>query len=117
MNRADWRVTSSVCLEVIKPGLVMAWESCKPWKDSGARRPLMSSLRAYSVVSDSLRPHGLWPTVQALAQAPLSMEFFNQELWSQLPFPPSGDLPDAGIEPVSLESPAWAGGFFSISAT
>ena len=37
------------------------------------------------------------------------MEFSRQEYWSGLPFPPPGDLPDPGIEPVS---PALAGGFF-----
>ena len=47
-------------------------------------------------------------------QAPLSMGFSRQEYWSGLPFPPPGDLPDAGIEPQSLVSPAWAGGFFTI---
>ena len=31
--------------------------------------------------------------------------------------PPPGDLPDPGIEPVSLPSPALAGGFFTINAT
>ena len=35
-------------------------------------------------------------------QAPLSMEFSRQEYWSGLPFPPSEDLPDPGIEPRSL---------------
>ena len=30
--------------------------------------------------------------------------------------PSSGDLPDPGIEPPSLASPAWAGRFFSTSA-
>ena len=33
-------------------------------------------------------------------QAPLSMEFSRQEYLSGLPFPPSGDLPNPGIEPV-----------------
>ena len=42
-------------------------------------------------------------------QAPLSMEFS----WSGLPFPPPGDLPDPGIEPTSLVSPALAGRFFT----
>ena len=32
-------------------------------------------------------------------QAPLSMEFFRQEYWSELPFPPPGNLLDPGIEP------------------
>ena len=34
-------------------------------------------------------------------QAPLSMEFSRQEYQSELPYPPPGDLPDPGIEPVS----------------
>ena len=35
-------------------------------------------------------------------QAPLSMAFSWQEYWSGLPYPSPGDLPDPGIEPVSL---------------
>ena len=49
----------------------------------------------------------------AARQAPLSMIFSKQEYWSGLPFSPPGDLPDPGIEPVSLVSPALAGGFFT----
>jgi len=30
------------------------------------------------------------------------MGFPRQESWSQLPFPSPGDLPDPGIEPMSL---------------
>ena len=30
-------------------------------------------------------------------QAPLSMGFCRQEHWSELPFPPPGDLPNPGI--------------------
>ena len=41
-------------------------------------------------------------------QAPLPMGFSRQEYLSGLPFPIPGDLPDPGIEPVSLESPALA---------
>ena len=33
------------------------------------------------------------------------MEFFRQEYWSGLPFPPPGDLPDLGIEPTFPASP------------
>ena len=29
------------------------------------------------------------------------MEFSRQEYWSELPFPPPGDLPELGIEPGS----------------
>ena len=40
-------------------------------------------------MSESLRPHGL------------SVEFSRQEYWSGLPCPPSGGLPNPGIEPRS----------------
>ena len=36
------------------------------------------------------------------------MGFSRQEYWSGLPCPPPGDLPDPGIEPVSLIYPALA---------
>ena len=39
-------------------------------------------------------------------QAPLSMEFPRQEYWSGLPYSPPGDLPDPGVEPLTLVSPA-----------
>ena len=48
-------------------------------------------------------------------QAPLSMGFSGQEYWSGSPCPPPGNLPNPGIEPGSLKSPA--GGFFTTSAT
>ena len=50
-------------------------------------------------------------------QAPLSMGFLRQEYWSGLPFPSPGDLPDSGIEPVSVTSLALAGRFFTTSTT
>ena len=47
------------------------------------------------------------PTLWTVAhQAPLSMEFSRQEYWSRLPFPPPGHLPDPGVKPTSLASPA-----------
>ena len=49
-------------------------------------------------------------------QAPLSMGFPRQEHWSGLPGPPPGDLPDPGLEPSSLVSPALAGGFFTAAS-
>ena len=39
------------------------------------------------------------------------------KIWSRLPCPPSGDLLNPGIEPMSLMTPVLAGGFFTISAT
>ena len=38
-------------------------------------------------------------------QASLCMGYFRQEYWSGLSFPPPGDLPNPGIEPVSSASP------------
>ena len=46
-------------------------------------------------------------------QAPLSMGFFRQEYWSGLPFLSPRDLPDPGIKPTSLASPALADRFFT----
>ena len=43
-------------------------------------------------------------------KSPLSMEFSRQEYWSDLPFPPPGDLPDPGIKTLS---PALEGRFFT----
>ena len=56
----------------------------------------------------------LWTVAR---QAPLSLGFSGQEYWSGSPSPPPGDLPDPGIEPMPLMSPALAGRFFTISAT
>ena len=50
-------------------------------------------------------------------QVPLSMGFSRQEFWSGLPCPPPGDLPDPGMEPSSLTSPALTGRFFTSSNT
>ena len=63
-------------------------------------------VRAHSVVSGSLWPCGLEPT-----RLLCWWDFPRQEYWNKLPFPPPGDLPDPGIQPVS---PALAGSFFTI---
>jgi len=46
-------------------------------------------------------------------QAPLCMVLSRQEYWSGLPCPPPRDLPNPGIETMSLMSPALTGGFFT----
>ena len=38
--------------------------------------------------------------------APLSVGFYRQGYWNELACPPLGDLPDPGMEPTSLVSPA-----------
>ena len=45
------------------------------------------------------------------------MEFSRQEYWSGVSFPTPRDLPEPGIEPGSLVSPALAGVFLTTSAT
>ena len=65
-----------------------------------------------SVMSNSLGPFRL-----LAHQASLSMGFSRQEYWSGLPFPPPGDLPDPGTEPVSPACPVLASGYFATSTT
>jgi len=47
-------------------------------------------------------------------QAPLSVGVSQQEHWSELPFPPLGDLADPGVKPTS---PALAGRIFTTITT
>ena len=57
----------------------------------------------------------LFETLWTVAhQAPLSMGFFRQEYWGYLP---PGDLPDPGIEPMSLTTPELPDRFFTTSTT
>ena len=61
---------------------------------------------------------GLFATLWTLAHhAPLSMGFSRQEYWNGLQCPPPGDLPNPGVEPMFLMSPALAGRFFTTIAT
>ena len=58
------------------------------------------TLLGEGVVIQSLSCVWLHATLWAAAhQAPLSMGFSRREYWSGLPCPPSGDLPNSGIEP------------------
>ena len=76
--------------------------------NSGISEDVCVRALSHSVVSDFVT---LWAVAR---QAPLFMGFSRQEYWSGLPFPPSGDHPDLGIEPASPVAPAFAGRFFSI---
>ena len=68
--------------------------------------PIQNHLLLFShlVVSSSFA--ALWTVAR---QGPLFMEFPRQEYWSGLSCPPPGDLPNPGIEPQSLTSPALGG--------
>ena len=79
------------------------------WDGKAVRSLCVCVLSRFSHVQLSVT---IWTVAH---QAPLSMEFSRQEYWSGLPCPPPGDLPDPGIEPKSLMSPALAGAFFTTS--
>ena len=68
------------------------------WITTAIHRSCCAMLSHFSRVSETVA-----------CQAPLS----RQEYWSGLPYPPPGDLPSPGTEPVSLTSPALAGRFFT----
>ena len=70
----------------------------------------LASMLCHSVMSNSLRPHGLLG-----CQALLSRRFpgISQEYWNGLPFPPPEDLPHPGIKPMSPASPALISRFFT----
>ena len=93
---------SSVCVWVLPDYLAL-------WQNESLRYGPFLCMCVCIVVSDSLQFHGL------AHQAPLSMEFSRQEYWSRLPFFTPGDLLHPRIKPVSLESPALAGGFLTIA--
>ena len=60
-------------------------------------------------MSAALQPHGLYP-----ARFLCLWDFLARTLeWVPFPFP--RDLPDPGVEPMSLASPALADGFFTTS--
>ena len=86
----------------------------------GSKKILFSRGRAcaclYTCWATSVVYHSatLWTTA---CQAPLSMGFSRQEYWNGLPCLPPGDLPDPGMEPMSVVSPALASRFFTSSAT
>ena len=57
-------------------------------------------------------------TLQTVAHlAALSVGFSRKEYWSGLPWPPPVHLPDPGIEPSPLMSPALAGRVFTTGTT
>ena len=58
-----------------------------------------------AVLSRFSRVQIFLPLRNAARQAPQPMGFSRQEYWSGLPRPPPGDLPDPGVEPMSLMSP------------
>ena len=59
----------------------------------------------------------LFATLWIVACQAQFIRFSRQEYWNGLPYPVPGDLPDPGIKPVSLTSPALSDRFFTTSIT
>ena len=88
--------------------LFMRCQSCKLLGKSF--HPLMCVVSCFSHIWVFVT---LWTLTH---EAPLSMGFSRQEYWSGLLCPPPGDLPNPGMEPMSLTSTC-IGRFFTTSAT
>ena len=69
----------------------------------------VKSIQAYLTLWDAVDYSPPGSSVHGILQA--------KEYWSGLPCLPPGDLPDTGIEPMFLMSPALAGGFFTTGTT
>ena len=84
-----------------------------PWTKDPAKKDLALKER----VCVCMLGHFSCVQLFVTCQAPPSMGFSRYEYWSGSLCPPPGDLPDPGIKPSSLASPALAGGFFTTRAT
>ena len=85
--------------------LVSEAADCTSTETSWARRHIFIVPCLVVAVIQSLSHVQLFVTPWTVArQAPLSMEFSRQEYWSMLTFPSPVDLPNPGIERLSL---AW----------
>ena len=82
------------------------------WLARQAKRKTMCACLVASVVSDSFRSVGLSPARFLCPWEILQARILE---WVMCCLP--GDLPDPGIEPASLMSPALAGSFFITSTT
>ena len=125
-NRRINRSNSKESMQNRKEGFQkqLSWKEIEP-QNGDPKRNILKEVFQLGVI-DSLHVYvlshfscvRLFATLWIVAcQAPLSMRFPRQEYWRELPYPSPGDLPDSGIEPTSLMSPALAGRFFTTSAT
>ena len=111
----NFPICSHMSIFPMKPFGISIIATVKPLSDSSNIWVLFESC-AYvlSHVSCVRLLATLWTLV---CQAPLSVGFSRQEYWSGSPCPPPGDLPDLGVKPTSLISPALAGEYFATSTT
>ena len=100
-----WSAEKELTFNSVVPELTYLLHSSLTW---GLPQAICCVCHIYSAVSNSVT---LWTV--AHQAPPLSMVFSRHEYWSGLPFPTPRDLPNPGIEPGSLASPAPTGGFFT----
>ena len=107
-NAGDVRDTASISRSGRSPGE----EYGHPLQYSCLENPMdRGALRATVQKVAKSQTQLKWLSMQAqtvACPAPLSWGVPRQEYWSGLPFPTPGDLPDLGIESVSLVSPSLA---------
>ena len=88
-----------------------------PWVYTEHNKATLSSCMQAKSIQSCLT---LCSPMDCSLPGPLSKGFFRQENWNGVPCPPPGDLPEPGIEPVSLgslASPVLVGGFLTTSTT
>ena len=101
LNIGCWYLCKFLCVELLLFNLLRT--SCK-WRVCLCAKLPQSYLTLFNPMDYSLPGSSvLW--------------FPRQEYWSGLSCSPPGDLPNPGIEPASLTSPALIGGFFAASVT
>ena len=82
------------------------------WGDSfcSFQERIRQPAKGFHLVSGESVSHSvvsiLFDSMNCNHRVPLSMEFSRQEYWRGLPFPSPGDLPEPGIKPECLVSPA-----------
>ena len=83
----------SVAVRQTGPG-TLCCPAC-PWANVSLSNKMQSNYESVTCLSHAQLFVTPWTVAH---QAHLSMEFFKQEYWSGLPFPPPGNLPDPQIE-------------------
>ena len=89
------------------------WE-VSSWSNFAPLMPILFFLLHACLLSRFSHVWLCTPLCTVACQASLSMWLSRQEYWRGLPCPWPGDLPNPGIEPVSLLSPALAGGYLPL---
>ena len=98
LNWKDFTQSEFLLWPITYPPSILKNDDHPTWKAYVVGNDCVHACSITSVVSDALRPYGLY-----VAQpSPQSMGFSRQEYWSGLLFPSPGDLPNPGIKPTGL---------------